>query len=179
MIADIALYTRVGPSDLIHAACRRQHSYHARIGRVNVGEHQVRTGRELRGDQRQVRKAPDGVIQDCCLDAHLEQAPPFALGDFRVPDDFLAGHHFVFARGLQALPKLILKIQIHVAKHLVRELPPVGEREQPHFPLVHRALPSLLLRLAPARVIARLSSDAYVESPPPVSGAYKAGQLSL
>src|SRR5205807_5967025 len=56
IVGDVPLHTKVRSAHLVHCPCCRQHPYHSRIGRVDIGKHHVRSGREFRRDHCQVRE---------------------------------------------------------------------------------------------------------------------------
>jgi len=117
----------VKAANLVHSPCRGQHPDHARITRVDVREHQIGARGKFRGDKRQVRETPNSIVEDGRFDARLQQPPPFPLRDFRVPDNLLPRYDFIVSRSFQPRPKLVLKFNIHLAQHVVGELPPVGK----------------------------------------------------
>ena len=122
VIAYVAVDARVVPRHLVHAARRREHPHHAGIAWMVIGKHQVGPGCEFGGNQGEMRKAPDGVVQDGGFDTRCEQASPFALRDLRVPDDFFAGHHLVLTGALQPGAKPVVEVQVHLPLHFVGEL---------------------------------------------------------
>ena len=107
---------------------------------MQIREQQVRAGREILGDHRILRIAPDGVVEDGGLYPALAQADALLLRNAVGIDDAGALDHFEQAGGGERRRDGVLLFKVELLVFLVQVNTSVGHGQQSDLDFFHSIL---------------------------------------